>query len=129
MIHVLEQCGAGGKEPFGPCMGRPVGEDGAMAELEHRETRIKNGRVLGWLSGLGIVGIPWLVSGIISTFTPEPESSFLWVFGGAFVAMVGWIVYGIVRVPRFRRGALIGSAIALGIVVALLLALVLARAG
>jgi len=59
------------------------------------------------------------VSGIISTFTPEAESSFLWVFLVAFVAMVGWIIYGIVRLPRFRKGALLGSAIALSVVLLL----------
>jgi len=87
-----------------------------MADLENRSTRTGDGSVLGWLSGLGIVAVPWIASGIISTFLPEPEESFLWVFLGAFVAMVGWIAYGIARIPRFRRGALLGSAIALGVV-------------
>ncbi|HZJ47901.1 MAG TPA: hypothetical protein VFD97_02555 [Acidimicrobiia bacterium] len=90
-----------------------------MADLKHRSARTGDGRVLGWLSGLGIVAVPWIVSGIISTFTPEPESSFLWVFLVAFVAMVGWIIYGIVRLPRFRKGALLGSAIALSVVLLL----------
>ncbi|MEA3511326.1 MAG: hypothetical protein U9R51_07830, partial [Actinomycetota bacterium] len=65
---------------------------------------------------LGIVVIPWVASGIVSTFLPEPEKTFQWVFLTAFVAMVGWLTYGIVRIPRFRRGALLGSVIALGIV-------------
>jgi len=90
-----------------------------VADLKHRSARTGDGRVLGWLSGLGIVAVPWIVSGIISTFTPEPESSFLWVFLVAFVAMVGWIIYGIVRLPRFRKGALLGSAIALSVVLLL----------
>lgn len=68
------------------------------------------------MSGLGVFVVPWITSGVISTFLPEPESSFLWVFLAAFVAMVGWIVYGIVQIPRFKKGALLGSAIALGTV-------------
>lgn len=90
-----------------------------MADTEHSGAHHGNGRALGWVSGLGIVVIPWIASGIVSTFLPEPEASFRWVFLAAFVAMIGWIAYGSVRVPRFKRGALLGSAIALGIVGAL----------
>lgn len=68
------------------------------------------------MSGPGIVAVPWIASGIISTFLPEPEGSFPWVFLGAFVAMVGWIACGIARIPRFGRGALLGSVISLGVV-------------
>ena len=98
------------------CADRTAGDDTGMADLEYRSTRNGNGRVLGWLSGLGIVAVPWIASGIISTFLPEPEESFPWIFLGAFVGMVGWVAYGIARIPRFRRGALLGSAIALGFV-------------
>ena len=84
-----------------------------MADVEHRSRRTG---VLGWLSGLGIVVIPWIASGIVSTFLPEPETSFPWVFLAAFVVMVGWIAYGSARIPRFRRGALLGSVIVLGVV-------------
>ncbi len=100
-----------------------------MADVEQRSAGGRDGRVLGWLSGLGIVAAPWLVSGIVATFTPEPESSFLWLFGGAFVGMVAWVVYGIVRIPRFAKGALIGSAIALGIAVALFVLLIVTASG
>jgi len=93
-----------------------MSEDGSMDDLEQRSAHSGSGRILGWLSGLGIIAVPWIVSGIISTFTPEPESSFPWVFLAAFVAMVGWIVYGVIRIPRFRKGALIGSGIALAVV-------------
>lgn len=71
---------------------------------------------MGWLSGLGIAVVPWVASGIVSTFLPDPETTFLWVLLAALVAMVGWIAYGIVRIPGFRRGALLGSAISLGVV-------------
>jgi hypothetical protein len=87
--------------------------------------RVESGRgvVLGWLSGLGVFAVPWLVSGVVSTFLPDPETSFPWLFLAALVAMVGWIAYGIARIPRFARGALIGSAIVIGVVAALLLLL------
>lgn len=71
---------------------------------------------MGWLSGLGIAVVPWVASGIVSTFLPDPETAFLWVLLAAFVAMVGWIAYGIARIPGFRRGALLGAAISLGVV-------------
>ncbi len=100
-----------------------------MATTEHRERPARDGRILGWISGLGIVAVPWIVSGIVSTFTSEPETWFPWVFFVAFVAMVGWIVYGIVHFPGFRRGSLIGSAIALGVVVVLLGLLILTAGG
>lgn len=87
-----------------------------MTDVEHRSRRTGDGKVSGWLSGLGIVVIPWIASGIVSTFLPEPETMFPWVLLAAFVAMIGWIAYGSVRIPRFRRGALTGSAIALGAV-------------
>lgn len=90
-----------------------------MAETEHRDAHVGNGRALGWVSGLGIVIIPWIASGIVSTFLPEPEKAFQWVLLAAFVAMIGWIAYASVRLPRFKRGAFLGSAIAMGIVGAL----------
>jgi hypothetical protein len=87
-----------------------------MSDVEHRGARTGDGKVLGWLSGLGIVIVPWIASGIVSTFLPEPETSFQWVFLAAFVAMVGWIAYGSARISRFRQGALMGSMIALSVV-------------
>ncbi len=78
-----------------------------MADVEHRSARTGNGRTLGWASGFGIVVIPWIASGIISTFLPEPEASFQWVLLVAFVMMIGWIAYGIALIPRFRRGAIL----------------------
>lgn len=94
-----------------------------MADLEHPREVPASGGVLGWLSGLGVVAIPWLVSGIVSTFLPDPEASFAWILLAACGVMLGWIVYGIVRIPRFAKGALIGSAITIGIVLALFLLL------
>jgi len=86
-----------------------------MADMEHRTPRTNGGRLWGWLSGLGIVVFPWVAGGIVSTFLPEPETMFPWVLLAAFAAMIGWIAYGIARIPGFRRGALLGSAISLSI--------------
>lgn len=86
-----------------------------MTHVTERSPRIRNGRVWGWLSGCGVVIAPWLVAGVISTFSPDPEATFPWVLLGAFVTMVGWITFGSLRIPEFRRGALLGSALTLGV--------------
>lgn len=97
------------------CGDQTVNEHAGMVDRGHSRSRTGDGTVLGWLSGLGIVVIPWIASGIVSTFLPEPEASFPWVFLAAFVAMIGWIAYGSSRIPRFRRGAILGSVISLGV--------------
>ncbi|MDH3308974.1 MAG: hypothetical protein OEO77_15850, partial [Acidimicrobiia bacterium] len=73
----------------------------------------------GWMSGLGLVPGAWLVAGIASTFLPDPESSFSWALLGGLVFVAGLIGYGAVRIPGFRRGALLGSAISLTVAAAL----------
>lgn len=73
------------------------------------------GNVLGWLSGFGLAIVPWFVAGIVSTFLPDPESMFPVALVVAFAAMVGWVIVGSIRIPRFRRGALIGSTITLAV--------------
>lgn len=67
----------------------------------------------GVLSGLGLALVPWLAAAVISTASPDPEAVFLWALGGAVVPMIAWIAYGSVRLPGFRRGALVGVLIAL----------------
>ncbi len=99
-----------------PCGDHAVTQYGKMDDGERRSARIGDGKALGWLSGLGIAVVPWVASGIVSTFLPDPETAFLWVLVAALVAMVGWIGYGIARIPGFRRGALLGSAISLGVI-------------
>ncbi len=71
---------------------------------------------MGWVAGLGVALFPWLVAGVISTFLPNPEAMFPWVLLIASVLMVACVVWGTVRVPGFRRGALLGSAISLAFV-------------
>ena len=74
--------------------------------------------MLGWLSGLGFIFVPWVAAGVVSTFLPEPEVAFPWVLAVASGVMLLWIIYGIVRIPRFARGALTGAAIVVGVVAA-----------
>ncbi len=86
-----------------------------------------NQAALGWISGLGLAVAPWLVAGVISTFLPDPESMFPPTFVAAFVGMVAWIIFGSIRLPGFRRGALIGSAISAGLTGALYIAVLIAQ--
>ena len=79
----------------------------------------QSGRAQGWLAGLGVIPIPWVAAGIVSTFLPNPEQSFPWVFTAAFTAMIGWVIYGSFQVPGFRRGAIIGATVTLSIAGAL----------
>ena len=71
--------------------------------------------MLGWVSGLSLLLAPWIVAGIISTLTPDPEAAFPWGFAFGFVAMAAWIGFGSWRIPGFRKGGLMGSAMALGV--------------
>ena len=96
-----------------------------MTDLQGRQPRTQDGRILGWISGLGLPFAPWIVAGIISTFTPDPEAVFPWGVAVGFVATAAWIGFGSWRIPRFRKGGLMGSAIALGVLAVLLGVLVL----
>ncbi len=102
-----------------PCKA-PTDYDG-VTTAKDRTPRIQNGRPLGWIAGLGVVLVPWLVSGVISTILPHPEASFPWVLLGAFVTMVTAMIWAGAKVPGFKRGALIGSAISLSTFGALLM--------
>lgn len=83
------------------------------------EERTGSARVWGWLSGLGWFIVPWIAGGIVSTFLPDPEGSFPVVFGVAFVAMTGWLIFGSIRIPGFRPAAMKGAAVAVAIAVLL----------
>jgi hypothetical protein len=79
------------------------------------------GRVAGWLSGLGLVVVPWLLAGVLSTLgglaggeSWDPERTFPWWLLAAVLLMLGWLAVGSLRVAGFRRGAAWGAAIAVG---------------
>lgn len=74
-----------------------------------------NGPALGWISGLGWPFLAWLLAGIVSTFTPEPESTFPAVLAGSVVAVIAWLVLGSIRIVGFKRGAVRGALISLGL--------------
>lgn len=83
----------------------------------------RSGRVLGWLSGLGLLLGPWIAAGVLATVGtmvgPESwdaERTFPWLLPATLVAGLGWVVYGCVRISGFRRGALPGAAIALVVI-------------
>jgi hypothetical protein len=88
--------------------------------VRQRTTDEASGRVLGLLSGLGVAFVPWVAACVLSTVGEmvggeawSPETTFPWLALGAFVAMLGWLAYGGARIPGFRRGALLGAALAL----------------
>ena len=93
-----------------------------MVDEDVQPTRAGTGRVLGWVSGLGIAIVPWIAGGILASVgamgpeTWSPEATFPWTLLASFVAMLGWIAYGCIRISGFRRGGLLGSAIALALV-------------
>jgi len=105
-------------------------QDRAAAKRAARE---RTSRVLGWVSGLGLLVVPWIAAGIFATIGTmggpggwDAERTFPWLLLGAFVGGLGWITYGSVRIRGFRRGAVPGTAIALVLVGAIyLLGLVL----
>jgi hypothetical protein len=96
-----------------------------MTSLQDRQPKTQDGRTLGWISGLGLPFAPWIVAGIISTFTPDPEAAFPLGLAVGFIAMAAWIGFGSWRIPGFRKGGLMGSAIALGVLAVLFGVLVL----
>lgn len=92
-------------------------------------TAEQGARVLGWISGLGLLVVPVVVAGVLATAggmveelaTPtdsgperwQPERVFPWLHLGAGAAGLAWIAYGSVRIDGFRRGALPGTTVAL----------------
>ena len=96
--------------------GQDASHDGWVTDLKDRPTKPLPGRMYGWLSGVGLLIVPWIMAGVISTFSGDPESFFPKALLGVFVVMVGWLVYGCARIPGFRRPALLGSAFAVAVV-------------
>ncbi len=105
-----------------------------MVQARPPEVEQVNGRVLGWLSGLGLAVVPWIAAGLLASIAGaiggeswNPETTFPWVLLASFVGMLGGIAYGSLRIPGFRRGAALGAAVALaGVLVLVGLVLLLA---
>jgi hypothetical protein len=91
-------------------------------EPEVRQARDANGRVFGWVSGLGLLVVPWFVAGILATAGTmvgpsswDAERTFPWFLLGTFVLGLVWVVIGSLRISNFARGAIPGTAISLGV--------------
>ncbi len=100
-----------------------------MTGVHEDSSREATGRVLGWVSGLGLLVVPWIVAGVLATAAGvagqenwNPEVTFPWFLLAAFLTGLGWIGYGCARMPGFRRGALPGTAIALTAIAGIYLA-------
>jgi Ni/Fe-hydrogenase subunit HybB-like protein len=95
-------------------------QDRAATERAARE---HNSRVLGWLSGLALLVVPWIAAGVLATIGTmvgpaswDAERTFPWLLLTALVGCLGWVVYGSVRINGFRRGAIPGATIALVVI-------------
>jgi len=104
MMKPRTRCSASSTLPFAPCPPGVARDDKAMAN-----------RAFGWTAGLGLVPAAWLVAGVVSTFLPDPESSFGWALLGSLAVVIVLIAYGSARHVRFREGAVPGSVISLAV--------------
>ncbi len=88
-----------------------------MTDLKERSTEEKNGQAFGWISGLGASIFPWIAAGILSSSAGvfseawNPEVTFPRFLIATMVGMVAWLVYGSIRIPAFKKGALYGGLI------------------
>ena len=88
-----------------------------MTDLKERSTEEKNGQAFGWISGLGATIFPWIAAGILSSIAGvfseawNPEVTFPRFLIATMVGMVAWLVYGSIRIPAFKKGALYGGLI------------------
>ncbi len=89
-----------------------VRDDGVMATFT-------TSRAFGWTAGLGLVPAAWLVAGIVSTFLPDPESSFGWAVLVSLTVVIVLVAYWSARHVTFREGAVPGSLISLAVTVGL----------
>lgn len=80
-----------------------------------RDDKAMTDRALGWIAGLGLVPAAWLAAGVVSTFLPDPESSFAWSLLGTLIVAIVLIAYGSARSVKFREGAVTGSLISLAV--------------
>ena len=91
--------------------------------VEERAARERTNRVIGWLSGLGLLVVPWIAAGVLATVAtmvgPESwdaETTFPWLVLATLAVGLGGIAYGSLRISGFRRGALPAAAIALVVI-------------
>ncbi len=76
-------------------------------------------RALGWICGLGLVIVPWVGAGIVATLVTltgieslNAEQTYPWFLAASAVVYLGGLVYGSMRLPGFRRGAVLGALVA-----------------
>lgn len=92
-----------------------------MTDLKERSKQEKDGQAYGWISGLGAAVIPWIAAGIFSSIAGafseawNPEVTFPRFLVAAAAAMVAWLMYGSIRIPAFKKGALYGGLISFGL--------------
>jgi hypothetical protein len=105
-----------------------------MTDRQDDSAHERHGRLVGWVSGLALLVVPWIIAGVLATAVTtvgpaswDAETTFPWLLLAAYSAGIGWIVYGCVRIQGFRHGALPGTAVAL-IMIAGILGLTLAVA-
>ncbi|MDH3192863.1 MAG: hypothetical protein OEM40_00955 [Acidimicrobiia bacterium] len=88
-----------------------------MTDLKERSTQEKNGQAFGWISGLGATVFPPIAAGIFSSIAGvfsedwNPEVTFPRFLTVTMIGMVAWLVYGSIRIPAFKKGALYGGLI------------------
>ncbi len=99
-------------------------ENGRHSQTERAASaaRDDNGRVFGWVSGLGLLVLPWFVAGFVATAATmvgpsgwTAERVFPWAMLAGIVLGLAWVVIGSVRISHFARGAVPGAAISLGV--------------
>ncbi len=96
-----------------------------MTDLKERSTEEKNGQAFGWISGLGAAIFPWIAAGVVSSIAGvfseawNPEVTFPRFLVAMMVGMVAWLIYGSIRIPAFKKGAVYGGLISLGFAAAM----------
>ena len=72
--------------------------------------RDDNGRVLGWISGLSLLVLPWFVAGFVATAATmvgpsgwSAEAVFPWAMLAGIALGLAWVVLGSLRISHFAR--------------------------
>ena len=98
------------------------GQHSDADEQAAQKTREHNSRVFGWISGLALIVVPWMVAGFIATASTmvgpsdwSAERVFPWALLAGLAVGLVWVVFGSLRSRSFARGAIPGTAISLGL--------------